>query len=44
MRASLQEFEAVNDRICRIRLKGRYRNITIISTEGKIQEYNNNIN
>jgi hypothetical protein len=33
MRVSLLEFGAVNDRICRIGLKGRYRNVTIISTD-----------
>jgi endonuclease/exonuclease/phosphatase family metal-dependent hydrolase len=38
MRASLLEFEAVNDRICRIRMKGRYRNIMIISTNAPIEE------
>ena len=32
IRAILLEFEAVNHRICRIRLKGRYRNTTIISS------------
>jgi hypothetical protein len=39
MRASLLEFEAVNNRICRIRLKGRYRKIIIIiSTHAPTEE------
>ena len=38
MRNSLLEFEAVNDRICRIRIKGRYRNVTIISTHALTEE------
>jgi exonuclease III len=38
MRASLLEFEAVSDRICRIRLKGKYRNIRTISTHAPIYE------
>jgi exonuclease III len=42
MRNSLLEFEAVNGRMCRIRIKGRYRNIAIISTRaptGEKEEY-----
>jgi hypothetical protein len=38
MRNSLLEFEAVNDRMCRIRIKGRYRNIARISTHAPIEE------
>jgi exonuclease III len=38
MRARLMEFEAVNDRICKIRPKGRYRNMTIISTHAPMEE------
>ena len=38
MRNSLLEFEAVNDRICRIRIKGRYSNVTIISTHAPTEE------
>ena len=38
MRACLLEFEAVNNRIGRSRLKGRYRNITIISTHASTEE------
>ena len=36
MRNCLLEFEAVNERICRIRIKGRYRNI--ISTHAPTEE------
>jgi diketogulonate reductase-like aldo/keto reductase len=39
MKESMLEYETINDRICRSRMKGRYRNITILSvhapTEGK---------
>jgi exonuclease III len=38
MRNSLPEFEAVNDRMCRIRIKGRYRNTAIISTHAPTEE------
>jgi exonuclease III len=38
MRNSLLEFEAVNDRMCRIRIKGRYRNIAIISTHAPTEQ------
>ena len=41
MRANLLEFEAVNDRICRNRLKGTYMNITIISTHAPIERKRN---
>jgi exonuclease III len=38
MRNSLLEFEAVNDRMCRSRINGRYRNIAIISTRAPTEE------
>ena len=38
MRSSLLEFEAVNYRICRIRIKGRYRNVKIISTDAPTED------
>jgi exonuclease III len=38
MSNSLLEFEAVNDRMCTIRIKGRYRNTAIISTHAHTEE------
>jgi exonuclease III len=38
MRNSLLEFEAVNDRMCRTRIKGRYRNTAIISIHAPTEE------
>jgi hypothetical protein len=38
MKESVLEYEIINDRICKLRMKGRYRNITIISVRAKMEE------
>jgi hypothetical protein len=38
MKESMLEYEAINERICRLRMKGRYRNNTIISAHGPTEE------
>jgi hypothetical protein len=38
MKESMLEHETINDTICRLRIKGRYRNITIISVHAPMEE------
>lgn len=38
MRQSLIEFEAVNERICRVRMRGKFRNITIVNVHAPTEE------
>jgi exonuclease III len=38
MKESMLEYETINERICRLRMKGRYRNITIISVHAPTKE------
>jgi endonuclease/exonuclease/phosphatase family metal-dependent hydrolase len=38
MKESMLEYEAINERRCRLRMKGRYRNITIISVHAPMEE------
>jgi exonuclease III len=37
MKASMLEYETSNDRICKLRMKGRYRNIIIISVHAPME-------
>jgi hypothetical protein len=38
MKESMLEYEATDERICRLRMKGRYTNITIISVHAPTEE------
>jgi exonuclease III len=38
MKERMLEYGAINERICRLRIKGRYRNITIISVHAQTEE------
>jgi hypothetical protein len=38
VRNCVLEFEAINERFCKLRLKGRFRNITIISTHALTED------
>jgi hypothetical protein len=38
MKEIMLEYEAINERICRLRTKGRYRNITVILVHALMEE------